>query len=73
MSNPLKSELERLERSGRISVRGHRPVHANFGFVENSESTASSPQADASPQPADPLARDLDAAFSRLKNTIEPS
>lgn len=80
MSNQLKSELEHLEQSGRISLRGHRPVHAAFGFTEIAGSTASSQQPAASTQHErastqhdEPLARDLDAAFSRLKSTIEPS
>lgn len=76
MSESLSKELQQLERSGRVTARGHRPVHAQFGFESiGFASIKSSPQPAASTQPDrdEPLARDLDSAFDRLKRTVEPS
>jgi hypothetical protein len=71
MSESLSNELQRLERSGRVTARGHRPVHAEFGFT----SITSSQQPVASTAAADeaPVANRLDDAYSRLKRRIDPT
>ena len=69
VAESITQELEDLERVGRVTASGHRPVHAEFGF----ESVGTEPAVD--PVAAIGginLATDLDDAWSRLKRSINP-
>jgi hypothetical protein len=68
VAESIQKELEALERTGRVTACGHRPVNAEFGFEEIKRDD------DASPVAAGPsdLAANLDNAWSRLKRSINP-
>lgn len=68
MAESIRQELEQLERVGRVSARGQRQVHVDFGFSAMIDSQP--PQAVA--QPVGSVAADLDDAFSRLKSRVDP-
>ncbi len=65
MNDSLKRELEDLERTGRISARDQREVHAGFGFeaIERDSQPAV-------PAAANDVGAQLDDAWSRLKRRI---
>jgi hypothetical protein len=82
MSKSIEEELKKLEATGRITASDHRPVHGDFGFSSLAPSplkaaaaqqpAAPGPQQE--PEPAQPeLAVNIDDAWSRLKQTINPS
>ncbi|MGH2960485.1 MAG: hypothetical protein ACRDKE_12825 [Solirubrobacterales bacterium] len=69
MAESIQTELEALERMGRVTAQDHRPVHAEFGFE--------SVQPDSAQDPVElvgglNLTNDLDDAWSRLKRSINP-
>jgi hypothetical protein len=68
VAESIQKELELLEKTGRVTASGHRPVHAEFGFEEIKR--------DADPAAVaagtNDLAANLDNAWSRLKRSINP-
>lgn len=68
MAESIKSELEALERVGRMTASDQRPVHAEFGFEEIKQDD----QPAAVTAGTSGLASDLDNAWSRLKRQINP-
>ncbi|MFT4049849.1 MAG: hypothetical protein QM648_08425 [Solirubrobacterales bacterium] len=68
MADSIKNELEQLETVGRVSARGQRPVHAEFGFAEMKRDDSRETEE----PPAGNVAASLDDAFSRLKARVEP-
>jgi hypothetical protein len=78
MAGSIRQQLEELERTGRVTARGRRPVHAEFGFatIEPDETASTPARSDHRPTaPTEPdarrseLASSLDDAWSRLKRT----
>ncbi|MGB0871886.1 MAG: hypothetical protein ACPGWS_00635 [Solirubrobacterales bacterium] len=82
-SRRVAEELSQLEQAGRVSARDHRPVHKDFGFASIAPSPLSQPETSAavsisSPVSAEPAAQptiagQIDDAWSRLKQRIEPN
>jgi hypothetical protein len=68
VAESIKAELEKLESLGRVSAHGHRPVHADFGF----EGVEPEKQPAATGAPRNDVASNLDDAWSRLKQRINP-
>lgn len=83
MTKSIEEELKKLEATGRITASDHRPVHGDFGFSslapsplktgEAQQQAAPAPEPAPAPAPAEPVATNLDDAWSRLKQTINPS
>ena len=79
MTESITDELARLEAAGRVRASDQRPVHREFGFAALAKSPLQQPPAPQpqfappAPQPAMAIAAELDDAWSRLKNRIEPS
>lgn len=73
MAESIKSELEALERVGRVTAQDHRPVHTEFGFDGVEPDPAEAPGYDpVAAVGGINLATDLDDAWSRLKRSINP-
>lgn len=73
MTESITDELARLEAAGRVRASDQRPVHKEFGFASLAKSPLQQQPAPPAPQPAMAIAAELDDAWSRLKNRIEPS
>jgi exonuclease III len=69
VAESIKTELESLERMGRVTAQDHRPVHAEFGFEGVQPDPAEDPVALVG---GINVATDLDDAWSRLKRSINP-
>jgi hypothetical protein len=65
----IKSELEALERVGRVTAQDRRAVHSEFGFEQVTQEPEPDPVALVG---GINLATDLDDAWSRLKRSINP-
>lgn len=81
-SQGIAEELSQLEQAGRVSARDHRPVHKDFGFASIAPSPLSQPETSAAvsiaspasaPPPQPSIAGQIDDAWSRLKQRIEPN